>query len=131
MPQPDHIVRRYLNGGCVAFAIALKRELGLPVYALVDRSGDVEEWPHVFVADEDGGFAVDVRGILDLDAATIAQGARVGEEISIRPVSIKDAQWKLDRHPTTPEINEARAVVRKYLAADVDNHRVSSGRAPG
>lgn len=67
-----------------------------------------------------GNFAVDVRGVHKLEAHVIADGARVGSDIDIRPVSIKDAQFKLDRYPTTKEINEARALVRQFLSYEIE-----------
>ena len=117
---PARHISRYLNGGCIAFVIALKREFDLPIYALVDRYGEQEDWPHIFVASEEGNFAVDVRGVHALEAHVIAEGARVGNDIDIMPVSIKDAQFKLDRYPTTKEINEARALVRQFLSHEVE-----------
>lgn len=97
---PARLINRYLNGGCLAFAIALKREFDLPIYALVERRGQWEEWPHVFVASEVGNFAFDVRGVRPLEAQAIADGANVGDDLTFMPVSIKDAQWKLNRFPT-------------------------------
>lgn len=117
---PARHISRYLNGGCIAFAIALKREFDLPIYALVDRHGDREDWPHVFVASEDADVALDARGVRPLNAHSVSEGANISGDISIMPVSIKDAQWKLDRYPTTKEVNEARALIRQFLAYEVE-----------
>jgi len=128
---PARHINRYLNGGCMAFAVALKREFNLPIYALVDRHGAREDWPHVFVASEEYNFAVDVRGIRPLEANAIAEGANVGDEIKIMRVSVKDAQWKLDRYPTATEVNEARALVRQYLTYEVDQALLREHEASG
>lgn len=118
---PRHVVQRYLNGGCVAFAIGLKRELSLQLYALVDKSSGIEEWHHVFAADDDESFAVDVRGILPFDAAEIASGSRAGPDVSIRKTTMKEAQERTERYPTVNEINEARSNVRRYFTVVVEN----------
>lgn len=117
---PKQHLYRYLNGGCLAFAIALKREFGLPIYALVDRCGGREDWPHVFVASEERGLAVDARGVRRLDAASVAEGANVGDDIRVIPASIKAAQWKMDLRPTRREIDEARGLVRRFLSAEIE-----------
>jgi len=117
---PGHVVSRYLRGGCLAYAIALKRELGLALYVLVDRHGGREDWVHAFVADPDRGVALDVRGTMPLDAAALAAGASVVGKISVRPATAKEISFRMDRYPTAREIDEARAVVRKF--ADYDPH---------
>lgn len=124
---PVRHINRYLNGGCLAFAVALKREFDLSIYALVDRYGEREDWPHIFAASEEGKFAVDVRGVCPLEVQAIADGAHVGNDIDIRPVSIKEAQYKLDRYPTAKEIHEARGLVRQFLSHEV---KQAFSRAP-
>lgn len=120
MPLPARDVRRYLNGGCLTFAIALKRELGLPIYALTDSYRDRQDCIHVFVADEAADIAIDARGARALVPDEIGDGAQVVGSLSISPISIQAAQTKLDRFPTTPEINEARALVRRYLKPELE-----------
>lgn len=112
---PPHIETRYLKGGCVAFAAALHRELKLPVYVLADFHNGGENWIHAFAADEKQGLAVDVRGPMELDARVVARGARILGIPLIRPASIKDISFRMDRHPSDTEIDQARAAVRKFV----------------
>jgi hypothetical protein len=128
---PPHIENRYLRGGCVAFAVALKRELNLPVYALVDLVNGREFWVHAFVADEEQGLAVDVRGPMELDARVVARGTSITGTPHIRPTTIKDLSWQLDRHPTETEITEARSAVRRFVKPVYERPNLSPSNPQG
>ena len=130
--MPLHIQRRYLRGGCVAFAIALKRELGLPIHVLVDRRHDgKDDWVHAFVADLERSLAVDVRGVMDLNAEAVASGAYILGIPEITSATAKEAFFRMDCFPTASEINEARKVVRTYIQPLVDQSRAAVEDAPG
>ncbi|MCZ7860714.1 hypothetical protein O9X98_04790 [Agrobacterium salinitolerans] len=122
---PPHIETRYLRGGCVAFAAALHRELKLPVYVLADLHNGEEDWIHAFAADEKQGLALDVRGPMELDARVVARGARIGGIPLIRPASINDISFRMDRHPTNTEIDQARAAVRKFVQPVYERPRLA------
>lgn len=60
---PDHLLRRYLRGGCFALAREAARISGLPLMGLRDAEGAVH---HAFVADPGTGIAWDIRGALPI-----------------------------------------------------------------
>lgn len=122
---PPHIECRYLRGGCVTFAVAMKQELNLPTYVLVDRVDGREDWVHAFVADEDNSLAVDVRGPMQLDASVVARGTSISGTPHIRPATIKDISFRMDRHPTPAEIDEARSAVRRFVQPVYERPRLS------
>lgn len=111
-----HEQRRYMRGGCLAFAIALKRELGLAIYGLIDTVDGVEEWHHAFGVDEALNIAIDARGVLPVDAEVISEGMMRRGAVSVRKAPIKEIQSHLQRSPTEKEIQEARTLVWKHLA---------------
>jgi hypothetical protein len=69
---PEHLIRRYLRGGCYALAHEAARISGLPLMGLRDASGAVH---HAFVADPDTGSAWDVRGRMPV--ASVGDGSAV------------------------------------------------------
>lgn len=123
---PDRYIKRYLRGGCLTFAVALKRELDLQIFVLVDRHGDQEDWIHAFVANEDDNLAIDVRGVRTLEPEVIAEGAYVVGKLAIQPATLKEAKLKIGRYPTQAEIHEAREIIRLFLKPGLDPKPLAS-----
>lgn len=69
---PEHLIRRYLRGGCYALAHEAARISGLPLMGLRDASGALH---HAFVADPEAGTAWDVRGRMPI--ISVGEGSAV------------------------------------------------------
>lgn len=70
---PEHLIRRYLRGGCFLLAHEAARISGLPLMALRDGRGEVH---HAFVADPETGTAWDIRGRMPVPR--IGEGSAIG-----------------------------------------------------
>ncbi|MCE6958352.1 hypothetical protein LAZ40_04685 [Cereibacter sphaeroides] len=107
---PEHIRRRYLTGGCFAFAHELAKVTRLPIWGMWDGAGDLH---HAFVADPDAGLGHDIRGTLPLDR--LHAGSRVkGSEVQFGTLNreqILDAGGSLD----PADLREARRVIRDEI----------------
>lgn len=128
---PMKMRSKYMNGECVAFALAMHRQLELPIYALVDRSGDKEFWIHAFVADEANGIAVDVRGVLEFAADEVSEGAAINGTPAVRLSSADEIQRKLFSYPSASDIKAARAIVARHIGPLVKDVVVSNALLSG
>ena len=105
-PAPDHLVRRYLRGGCFALAHEAARLSGLPLMGLRDRAGAVH---HAFVAD--AGEAWDIRGKIPI--SRIGEGSAV-KRPEITPLPFEELLSILG--PPDPYMQDAAAhAVRAHL----------------
>lgn len=105
---PDYIKRRYLCGKCGAFAIALHRKIGLPLWGLHDPiSGDLY---HAMVVRPDEWVGIDIRGALPLDA--MWEG--FGPGLVALPITEDDIHAKL-RSYSDEDLRIAKRDVGEYL----------------
>lgn len=101
---PDHLIRRYLRGGCFALAREAARISGLPLMGLRDAAGAVH---HAFVADPDTGEAWDIRGRLPI--SRISEGSAAGSP-QIAPLSSEELLSLLGAPDPYAQDAAARAV---------------------
>ena len=120
MSVPDHFFRRYFRHQPLALAAAARRELGFPIHVLVDSDGKRDTWIHAFVANQEAGFAIDVRGRLDLDPQVIGEGVPHYGELRIIETTLSDAVRHMDCFPEAADILEARAVLRAWVLPGID-----------
>lgn len=117
LQSADHITRRYMRGQCLTFAVALKRELDLPIYVLIDTIDDREDWHHAFVVDEDNELAIDIRGLIELDVLAVSDGMMKSGALSFKKASAKQIAAQFGHgEPSLKDINEARDIVRRRHA---------------
>lgn len=108
MTAPDHLLRKYLRGGCFALAHEAHRLSGLPIMALRDAAGNPH---HAFVAEGDAAW--DIRGRLPL--AAVAQGCAVPDsQISPLPLEELRALAGDDAYA----LDAAARAVRAWLVPD-------------
>jgi hypothetical protein len=108
MTAPDHLLRKYLRGGCFALAHEAHRLSGLPVMALRDAAGDPH---HAFVAD--GDTAWDIRGRIPL--AAVAQGCAIPDP-QISPLPLEELRALAGDDPYA--LDAAARAVRDWLVPD-------------
>lgn len=113
---PEHVQRRYMRGKCLAFAVALKRETGLPIFVAIETLNGIEMWHHAFVVDESKKRAYDVRGAMDFTTDKVTAGMAATGAISMRRASMAEIARQMHVDPTLPEIQEARMLIRGVLA---------------
>ena len=105
---PDHLLRRYLRGGCFALAHEAARISGLPLMGLRDTDGAVH---HAFVADPGTGTSWDIRGALPI--------ARVGDGSAVTTPRITELDeadlLDLLGDPCPYALGAAAAAVRAHL----------------
>lgn len=105
---PEHLIRRYLRGGCYALAHEAARISGLPLMGLRDAGGAVH---HAFVADPGSGEAWDIRGRMPV--ASVGDGSAVADP-RITPLDASELLDLLgDACPYT--LDAAARTVRTYL----------------
>ena len=113
---PDHVQRRYMRGKCLAFAVALKRETGFPIFVAIETVNGKELWHHAFVVDKSKNRAYDVRGAMDFTTEKVTDGMAAAGPISMRRASMSEIALQMNAEPTLAEINEARLLIRSVLA---------------
>lgn len=103
---PREEQRRYLRGGCFAFAVMLRRYLaqhGIKsrIYGLFDGT----DCHHAFIVAN--GKAYDCRGEMKLDPAVIGAGSAIGTGGKIRPVTVKylESYFDIDLYNIMREID--------------------------
>lgn len=113
---PDHVQRRYMRGKCLAFAVALKRETGFPIFVAIETVNGKELWHHAFVVDKSKNRAYDVRGAMDFTTEKVTDGMAATGSISMRRALMSEIARQMNVDPTFAEINEARILIRGVLA---------------
>lgn len=123
METPDYILRRYMRGKCLAFAIALQRRIKLPMWGLFAADGTLH---HVFLADAATRQAYDVRGRIPLDE--VPKGSMAQSDADMRPISRQEAEAVMGR-PDRADIVEAGREIDtgfNWLVASANAPPVSS-----
>jgi len=106
---PEHVLRRYLRGGCHDLAREMHRMSGWPLHALRDAVGAIH---HSFIADPVTGIAWDIRGARPIDA--IPDGSCVPDG-SITDLDIVELDT-LTGEPDIFALDEAAEALRRFLA---------------